>query len=186
MSRRHDAARSEGDEVTGDRVALVGLRPGRPPAQRAGRCATPGESEQRRRDGHFYPGFLTPKGARATRDAAAEYRKFAPSTRTRTTRDRLERLSQGTSFPACSVHHVADHIDHLVRSREWITSASARTTTASPPCRKQLEDVSCYPILTQALLDRAIRSRSSRFSAAEHLGASCVTRGEGSPVGFEP
>ena len=57
-------------------------------------------------------------------------------------------------MPACSVHHVVDHIEHVIKVAgvEHVGIGSDYDGINGVPV--QLEDVSCYPILTQELLNR--------------------------------
>ena len=104
---------------------------------------------------NFYPGFLTPEGARATRDSAEAYRTLRTKNKDK---KQLEiawnAYRKEHPFPACSVHHVVDHIEHIIKVAgiDHVGIGSDYDGINHVPV--QLEDVSCYPILTQELLNR--------------------------------
>ena len=57
-------------------------------------------------------------------------------------------------MPACSVHHVVDHIEHIIKVAgiDHVGIGSDYDGINSVP--RQLEDVSRYPYITQELLNR--------------------------------
>jgi membrane dipeptidase len=57
-------------------------------------------------------------------------------------------------FPAGSIHHVVDHIEHIIKVAgvDHVGLGSDFDGINSVP--RQLEDVSCYPYITQELLNR--------------------------------
>ena len=100
--RRHDAARPARHQRAADRLALLGLRPGRASAQRARRRAEAGGEERRRRHGQFllrlhHAGRGAAERAtcsRVTRDLQKKYpdeQEFKAA---------LRAVAQGTSDPA--------------------------------------------------------------------------------------
>jgi membrane dipeptidase len=104
---------------------------------------------------NFYPGFITPEGARATRamfDVFRQLRKKYPDEKQR--RDAFRAWRKEHPFPTGSIHHVVDHIEHIIKTAgiDHVGLGSDFDGIGSVPA--QLEDVSCYPLITQALLDR--------------------------------
>lgn len=57
-------------------------------------------------------------------------------------------------FPAGSIHHVVDHIEHIIQVAgvDHVGLGSDYDGVSKLP--NQLEDVSCYPYITQELLNR--------------------------------
>ena len=57
-------------------------------------------------------------------------------------------------FPTGSVHNVVDHIEHIIKTAgiDHVGLGSDYDGINSVP--RQLEDVSCYPYITQELLNR--------------------------------
>jgi membrane dipeptidase len=104
---------------------------------------------------NFFPGFLTPEGARATKEVFQVYRdlrkKYANWEEMRTA---LAAWSKEHPFPAGSVHHVVDHIEHVIKVAgiDHVGLGSDFDGVSKVPA--QLEDVSCYPYITQELLNR--------------------------------
>jgi membrane dipeptidase len=104
---------------------------------------------------NFYPGFLTPEGARASKDAmeaARELRKKYPNDKD--LEGALEAWRREHPFPSGSVHDVVDHIEHIIKvaGSDHVGIGSDFDGINRVP--KQLEDVSCYPVITQELLNR--------------------------------
>jgi len=108
---------------------------------------------------NFYPGFLTPEGARAARDlyrAARELRaRYADD------RDYEAALAQWKKEhpqPPCNVATVVNHIEHIIKVAgvDHVGLGSDYDGIGAVP--RQLEDVSCFPYITQELLNRG-RSR---------------------------
>jgi len=104
---------------------------------------------------NFYPGFITPEGARATRrmfQVARELQSKYPKEEEFQTA--LRQWMKENSFPTGTVHNVVDHIDYIVKVAgiDHVGLGSDFDGISSVP--KQLEDVSCYPNITQELLNR--------------------------------
>jgi membrane dipeptidase len=107
---------------------------------------------------NFYPGFLTPEGARASRNLfqeARELRKKYPDDRD--FRAAFQQWRKEHPLPAASIHHVVDHIEHIIKMAgvEHVGLGSDFDGITAVP--KQLEDVSSYPYLTQELLNRGYK-----------------------------
>ena len=104
---------------------------------------------------NFYSGFITPEGARATKDyfqVGRKFRKQFPNDK-----DFQEAYAQWRKtnpFPPGDVHAVVDHIEHIIKVAgiDHVGLGSDYDGIDSVP--KQLEDVSCYPYITQELLNR--------------------------------
>lgn len=104
---------------------------------------------------NFYSGFITPEGARATTALMKEYRalraKFPDRKEFQTAWDQVKKK---VPFPSGSVHHVVDHIEHIIKvaGPDHVGLGSDYDGINLAP--SQLEDVSCYPYITQELLNR--------------------------------
>jgi membrane dipeptidase len=104
---------------------------------------------------NFYPGFITPEGARALRVMMPKYRELrAKYTEKRDFEAAWQAFTKETPFPRGSVHHVVDHIEHIIKVAgiDHVGLGSDYDGINQTP--KQLEDVSCYPFLTQEMLNR--------------------------------
>jgi membrane dipeptidase len=104
---------------------------------------------------NFFPGFIVPEGARATREifqVARELKAKYPDERDY--QAALREWQRAHPYPTGSVHTVVDHIDHIVKVAgvDHVGLGSDYDGITRVP--KQLEDVSCYPNLTQELLNR--------------------------------
>lgn len=104
---------------------------------------------------NFYPGFIHPEGARARAkmaEVAREMRKKYPDDAAY--RDAMRQWQKDNPVPPCSVHHVVDHIEHIVKTAGIDHVGLGSDFDGIPTVPQQLEDVSKYPVITQVLLDR--------------------------------
>jgi membrane dipeptidase len=104
---------------------------------------------------NFYSGFVVPEAARLTRDmfqVARDLQKKYPDERE--FQAALRQWRKDHPIPAGSVHHVVDHIEHIIQVAgvDHVGIGSDYDGINTTP--KQLEDVSCYPYITQELLNR--------------------------------
>ncbi len=104
---------------------------------------------------NFYSGFITPEGGRAAREvfrAAREFRKKYPNDKDFETA--MEQWDREHPVPRGTVHDVVDHIEHIIKVAgiDHVGLGSDFDGISMAP--RQLDDVSCYPNLTQELLNR--------------------------------
>ncbi|MCS7020690.1 MAG: dipeptidase [Gemmataceae bacterium] len=105
---------------------------------------------------NFYSGFIVPEGARATRrmfETLRELQRKYPDDEQRV-REAYQQWAKQNDYPAGDVHTIVDHIDHIVRVAgiDHVGLGSDFDGVSKLPY--QMHDVSCYPYLTQALLER--------------------------------
>jgi membrane dipeptidase len=108
---------------------------------------------------NFFPGFVVPEAARMMKDMFQTAREL--KTRYPDEREFQAALAQWQRehpIPTGSVRNVVDHIEHIVRIAgiDHVGLGSDFDGISTVP--RQLEDVSCYPYITQELLNRG-RSR---------------------------
>jgi membrane dipeptidase len=108
---------------------------------------------------NFYPGFLTPEAARQTR----EMFQYSRQLRDRITKDEelkaaLDQWRKDHPMPPCTVHQVVDHVEHIIKVAgiDHVGLGSDYDGIGAVP--RQLEDVSCYPVITQELLNRGYKA----------------------------
>jgi membrane dipeptidase len=104
---------------------------------------------------NFYPGFIVPEGARATRnlfEVARELEKKYPNEKE--FRVAFAAWLKDHPFPNGSVHTVVDHIEHIIKVAGVDHVGLGSDFDGITRVPKQLEDVSCYPYITQELLNR--------------------------------
>ena len=104
---------------------------------------------------NFYPGFVVPEAARIMHDsfeAARQIREKYP--KEEEYRAAVQEWYRAHPIPNGDIHDVVDHIDHIVKVAgvEHVGIGSDFDGINKVP--KQLEDVSCYPYITQELLNR--------------------------------
>jgi membrane dipeptidase len=104
---------------------------------------------------NFFPGFLSPEGARASRDmfqAARDLQKKYPNEAE--FQSAMDAWRKEHPLPPVTVHTVVDHIDHIVKVAGIDHVGLGSDYDGIPSVPRQLEDVSCYPYITQELLNR--------------------------------
>jgi membrane dipeptidase len=104
---------------------------------------------------NFFSGFITPEGARATKEIfqmARELKARYPDEKEY--RQALAQWKREHPFPTGTVHDVVDHIEHIIKVAgvDHVGLGSDFDGIMTAP--RQLEDVSCYPHITQELLNR--------------------------------
>lgn len=104
---------------------------------------------------NFYSGFIVPEGARATQQMFRVGREL----RQRYSNDTefhaaMSQWMKENPFPRGSIHTLVDHIDHIVKVAgvDHVGLGSDYDGISTVP--EQLDDVSCYPLITQELLNR--------------------------------
>jgi membrane dipeptidase len=107
---------------------------------------------------NFYPGFITPEGARISKEAYPVARNL----RTRFPNDKefetaMNQWHKEHPYPPGSVHTVVDHIEHIIKAAGIDHVGLGSDFDGINAVPKQLEDVSCFPHITQELLNRGYR-----------------------------
>jgi membrane dipeptidase len=104
---------------------------------------------------NFYPGFLTPDGARASKDlfrAARQLRARYPDERE--FQAAMSQWQKEHPVQPCTVRTVVDHIEHIIKVAGIDHVGLGSDFDGISVVPRQLEDVSCYPYITQELLNR--------------------------------
>src|SRR5204863_9044659 len=104
---------------------------------------------------NFYSGFITPEGARQSREmmrVVRELRKKYPNEDDFETA--LQQYDKEHPVPRGSVHDVVDHIEHIIKVAGIDHAGIGSDFDGIGMTPRQLEDVSCYPYITQELLNR--------------------------------
>jgi membrane dipeptidase len=105
---------------------------------------------------NFYPGFLTPEGAREDYLFWDYLRQLNndPKLTEAETNNLLNKWNKEHPAPVCSVENVVDHIEHIINKAgiDHVGLGSDFDGISSTP--ENLEDVSYFPYITQILLDR--------------------------------
>jgi membrane dipeptidase len=105
---------------------------------------------------NFFSGFLVPEAATITAElyqAERQLKKQFPKDPDRV-ENSINRWRQQHPYPRGTIHDLLDHIDHIVKMAgiQHVGLGSDFDGVSTLPT--QLEDVSCYPYITQGLLDR--------------------------------
>ncbi|MFM7149077.1 MAG: dipeptidase [Gemmataceae bacterium] len=119
---------------------------------------------------NFYSGFITPEGARIMRDGMSHYRELsAQYSDKKELKAAWQAYRKERPFPRGSVHHVVDHIEHIIKIAgvDHVGIGSDYDGVDSLP--RQLEDVSTYPLITQVLLDRGYKKKDIHKILGENV-----------------
>jgi membrane dipeptidase len=104
---------------------------------------------------NFFSGFVVPEAARLSRDMFQEMRALQakyPDEKQFTSA--MEQFRKDHPLPSGTVHDVVDHIEHIIRVAGVDHVGIGSDFDGVPQLPRQLEDVSCYPYITQELLNR--------------------------------
>ncbi len=105
---------------------------------------------------NFYPGFIVPEGARATQkmfEIARELKKKYADDDAKF-REAMRAWQKENDYPSGDVHTIVDHIDQIVKMAGIDCVGLGSDFDGVPRLPKQMNDVSCYPYITQVLVDR--------------------------------
>ncbi len=107
---------------------------------------------------NFYPGFLSPEAARISGDAygvARELKKKYPDEKE--FEAALKAWQNEHPLPPVSIHTVVNHIDHIVKIAGIDHVGLGSDFDGINAVPQGLEDVSCFPYVTQELLNRGYK-----------------------------
>lgn len=104
---------------------------------------------------NFFSGFVVPEGARVMKEmfqVAREMKKKYPDEKE--FQAAWQQWRREHPIPTGTVHTVVDHIEHIIKVAgiDHVGLGSDYDGISTTP--RQLEDVSCYPYITQELLNR--------------------------------
>jgi membrane dipeptidase len=132
---------------------------------------------------NFFSGFVTPEGARATQkilEKARELKKQFPDDEAKY-REAYRAWVRANDYEAGTVHDIVDHIDHIVKVAGIDHAGLGSDFDGVTKLPRQMADVSCYPFITQVLLDRGYTKEQIHkvlggnlmrvFADAERVGA---------------
>ncbi len=104
---------------------------------------------------NFYSGFVVPEGARAMRKMVDVYRELQAKYKDeKELETAMAQWSKENDYPAGTVHTVVDHIEHIIKVAGVDHVGIGSDFDGVNKLPNQLEDVSCYPYITQELLNR--------------------------------
>src|SRR5579871_1792117 len=107
---------------------------------------------------NFYPGFIIPEGARASKEMFRVYREFkARYPNEKDLQTAMQQWVKEHPVPTGSVHNVVDHIEHIIKVAGVDHVGLGSDFDGINVVPRQLEDVSCYPNITQELLNRGYK-----------------------------
>jgi membrane dipeptidase len=107
---------------------------------------------------NFFPGFIVPEAARAMQEmfqVGRDLRKKYP--KDEEFRVAMDQWHREHPYPHGSLQNVVDHIEHIIKVAGIEHVGLGSDFDGIPSTPKQLEDVSCYPYITQELLNRGYK-----------------------------
>jgi membrane dipeptidase len=107
---------------------------------------------------NFFSGFIVPEGARAMKqmfEVSRELKKKYPDEAKY--REAIRAWAKENDYPPGDVHTIVDHIDHIVKVAGIDHVGLGSDFDGVPKLPRQMDDVSCYPLITQVLLDRGYK-----------------------------
>jgi membrane dipeptidase len=105
---------------------------------------------------NFFSGFVVPESARNTSnmfELTREWEAKYGNDKDAIDRERARYRAKYPIYPG-TVHDVVDHIEHIIKVAGIDHVGLGSDFDGIPTVPKQLEDVSTYPVITQALIDR--------------------------------
>lgn len=112
---------------------------------------------------NFYSGFITNEGGRVLKTMVQTYRELKKKYPVEEEFKVAYALwKKEHPVPAGSIHDVVDHIEHIIKVAGVDHVGLGSDYDGIGSCPKQLEDVSCYPYITQELLNRGHSSSDIR------------------------
>ncbi len=112
---------------------------------------------------NFFSGFVVPAAAKTYLDSIDYERELKKKyDDPKKVEEELKRWKTTHTYPRGTIHDVLDHIDHIakVAGVERVGIGSDFDGVSKLPT--QLDDVSCYPYITQGLLDRGYTEEQIR------------------------
>jgi membrane dipeptidase len=104
---------------------------------------------------NFYSGFITQEGARLLPEMLKAYRELKKQyPKEQEFKAAYAAWKSEHPLPTGSVHDVVDHIEHIIKVAGVDHVRIGSDFDGIGSCPKQLEDVSCFPYITQELLNR--------------------------------
>src|SRR4051794_27085529 len=103
---------------------------------------------------NFFSGYIVPAAAKSVIEGMDVERQLKKKYDAKTAEVELKRWKKQHPYPRGTIHDLLDHIDHIakVAGVERVGIGSDFDGVSKLPT--QLEDVSCYPYITQGLIDR--------------------------------
>jgi membrane dipeptidase len=104
---------------------------------------------------NFFSGFITPEGARVMNrmfEVSRELKKKFP--KEEEFREAYRAWAKENPYPAGDVRDIVNHIDHIKKLAGIDHVGIGSDFDGVPKLPTQMNDVSCYPLLTQIMLDR--------------------------------
>src|SRR3954449_13520568 len=112
---------------------------------------------------NFFSGFVVPAAAKSYIDGLNYEREFQKTHNDpKVVKDEMSRWKKQHPLSSGTIHDLLDHIDHIAKVAGAQYVGIGSDFDGVSVLTKQLEDVSCYPHITQGLLDRGYTEEQIR------------------------
>jgi membrane dipeptidase len=104
---------------------------------------------------NFYSGFVVPEAAKVMKVMFKVYRELRDKYKDdKQFKEAWSQWKKANPYPRGTIHDVVNHIEHIIKVAgvDHVGLGSDYDGISTVP--EQLEDVSCYPFITQELLNR--------------------------------
>lgn len=108
---------------------------------------------------NFYSGFVVPESAKVMKQMFKVYRELRDKYKDEAQfKEAWAQWKKANPYPRGTIHDVVDHIEHIIKVAgvDHVGLGSDYDGISTTP--EQLEDVSCYPYITQELLNRGYKA----------------------------
>jgi membrane dipeptidase len=111
---------------------------------------------------NFFPAYLTQEGAKISQLfwEYVHHLQNDPSLNEYDIDSLEDKWEEEHPFPKCSVENVVDHIEHIIKTAGIDHVGLGSDFDGIPAGPDYLEDVSCFPFITQVLLNRGYKEES--------------------------
>ena len=119
---------------------------------------------------NFFSGFILPEGSHLYKDmyqTAKKLREQYPDEAQY--QEAIDQWKKEHPVPRGSVHNVVDHIEHVIKVAGIDHVGLGSDFDGIPVLPEQLDDVSCYPVITQELLNRGYNAEQIKKVLGSNL-----------------
>jgi membrane dipeptidase len=111
---------------------------------------------------NFFPAYLTQEGAKISQHFWEYLHNLQsdPNLSENEINNLEDKWIEEHPFPKCSVENVVDHIEHVVKTAGIDNVGLGSDFDGIPSGPDHLEDVSCFPYITQVLLNRGYKEEA--------------------------
>jgi membrane dipeptidase len=112
---------------------------------------------------NFFSGYIVPEAVKTVAEGMDYERELNNKYKDKKNVDtELAVWKKRNPYPRGTIHVLLDHVDHIAKVAGWERVGLGSDFDGVSKLPTQLEDVSCYPYITQGLLDRGYTAEQIR------------------------